>query len=227
MEIIRIETGFAIKLPFDLKDSFRATFPSAKWNPSSKQWEVGPRSGKRLRQWAVAAADVAQAIEERDQQELTAAELEQLRSELVELERKVRDTIASRVAIAQLASEIQAAGEKLNAVRAEVKAAEDAANAEKQRVDGLLAGVIDLPGIKRSTDKMASNMGCVSRSGKAWFAEAKEFVLVQRELLLRAGWRCRAIEKLAAASIDRALDSPRYIPASDWYDLWPAQREED
>lgn len=48
INISKIENGFAIKFPFDLKDNFRSNFKSAKWNAAEKQWEVGSRSGKKL-----------------------------------------------------------------------------------------------------------------------------------------------------------------------------------
>ena len=43
MNIIELANGYAIKIPYLLKDEFKACFKSAKWNKDEKQWEVGAR----------------------------------------------------------------------------------------------------------------------------------------------------------------------------------------
>ena len=69
IEIKKKGNGFAIKFPFALKDAFRASFKSAKWNPDEKQWEVGTDGEARLRQWAEAAREAAEDIAAGDEAE--------------------------------------------------------------------------------------------------------------------------------------------------------------
>lgn len=42
---------WGVKFAFELKDSFKETFPSARWNQDERQWEVGTRSKQRLDDW--------------------------------------------------------------------------------------------------------------------------------------------------------------------------------
>jgi hypothetical protein len=44
IEIIKLENGWAVKFPYDLKDDFRRLFKSAKWNSEQKRWELGKNS---------------------------------------------------------------------------------------------------------------------------------------------------------------------------------------
>lgn len=227
MKITTIPTGFAIEFPFALKDVFRSAFPSSKWNAGAKRWEVGSRSGKRLEQWVVEAQGAANAAEELDQKSFEEKELENLRTDLAKIEETTKrqisrhaDSVERAEAMAKVSAEIKAATEKLNAVRADVKAAEKAEVDEKQSIDDLLTGVIDIRGIKAHADIMARNMIPSNRQAKERFEEANCFIRKQREALVAAGWRCTAIEKLATANVNRPdRDHPRNVLDSDWYEL--------
>lgn len=234
MKIIAIPTGFAIQFPFALKDAFRTTFPNAKWNATAKQWEVGPRSGKRLEQWVEASTSAAQAVEELDQQLLHANELEQLRNELSKIERETREAIAqreqviaSRNTIANVAAEIEAAKDKLNEARRALIDAKASEAAEKGRINALLEGVIDMAAIRHDAGTMARNMIPSNRQAKEKFESARMSIREQRDLLVEAGWRCSAIEKLATANVNRPdRDHPKHVLDEDWYSLWPAVAEQ-
>lgn len=235
MKISKIDSGFAIEFPFALKENFKKTFPSSKWNPVKKMWEVGPRSGKRLETWVAEASAAANAIEELDKQEMTASELEDLRRELSAIERKTLDTIEqcdsaieNKASIARVADEIASANDRLDAARDKLKAAKSAVKTEKQRVDDLLGSIIDLAEIHRNADIMYRNMIPSNKRAKEKFEDARSVIYDQRELLLDAGWRCRAIEKLATANVNRPdRDHPRHVLESDWYDVFAAEREDD
>lgn len=53
IEIIEQADGrLAVKFPFGLKDNFKGTFPSARWDSDARLWSVGKRVRKRLDAWA-------------------------------------------------------------------------------------------------------------------------------------------------------------------------------
>lgn len=83
--VTKIESGFAVQFPFELKDNFKSTFRSAKWHPADKTWRVGPRSKKRLDQWVAAASGAAEAIAEAEESELTQSEISRLDQELASI----------------------------------------------------------------------------------------------------------------------------------------------
>jgi hypothetical protein len=82
MNIVKTEVGFAIHFPFALKDSFRKVFPSAKWNLALKRWEMGPRSEKRLRQWAAEVSPVVTELASLDEKELTEKEIAEINEQV-------------------------------------------------------------------------------------------------------------------------------------------------
>ena len=156
IKIEKTETGFSIRFPYELKDQFRDTFPSAKWNPHTKAWTVGPRSGRRLEQWveAVQKSGVVDDIETRDERDLAEKELGKLQEELT----RIRDAISDQHKRKESAEEIREAMESTKAVLqkhqrmlAEAKQEADAATAEmtaaRNDVEATLRQVIDLDAV--------------------------------------------------------------------------------
>lgn len=225
MKITQIDSGFSIEFPFELKDNFKVAFPSAKWNANQKRWEVGPRSGERLKQWAAAASGAATALEERDQVELKDDELATLTAQLADIEAGIRGTLnehakaeQNTAALAELAQRIEAASGQLAEAKAALVDAQAAEQAEKQRIDALLGNVVDLAEIHRQADVMARNMVPADRAKKGRFEEARQFIKSQRDALREAGWQCEAINLLASANVNRKdRDHPNLIKQADWY----------
>jgi hypothetical protein len=52
-----IDNRHYIEIPFDLKESFKKEFSTAKWDGNKKQWSVGSRSLDKLKKWANDHAD--------------------------------------------------------------------------------------------------------------------------------------------------------------------------
>lgn len=214
-------TGFAIKFPFALKEAFREAFPSAKWNSIAKQWEVGPRSGKRLEQWVAAVADVAAEIVAADERELTEREIDKL---LVNLQ-DVRTAIAAKVkriealgdakaryadALAQLAAN----KERLAAVKAQAVDAEQAAEREANAVYAQLGEVIDWRVIDTAMIEMARWHQKVGQTAHSKFDEAQALIIEQRKLLREAGFGTSGLDWLAGANFNRAdRDAVHLMPS--------------
>lgn len=217
MQIIKTTAGFAIKLPYALKDTFRAAFPSAKWNATEKQWEVGSRSGKRLEQFIAEAGSTAEALQVNEETLMSDSELQNIRLSLNSVKSQLKAIEEIRAEAKAAADLLAAAKAELASTTAEVAAANAALVEEKAQVEALLAGVVDMPAIRKAAAIMSANMVPADRNKKAAFEAAREEVKVQRDRLAAAGFRCSAIGQLAGANVNRPdRDHPKFIAAADW-----------
>jgi len=227
MQIIKITDGYAVKFPIALKDAFRTAFPSAKWNASAKQWEVGPRSGTRLQTWVDEATETAHRFEAQDERDFTAKELEKVRLAIKlqiercgELEALRAETAESRRLLAAGQTELAQASE----ARQE---AEAGLAAERKAVTDLLESVIDMNVVRNAFHVMSANMIPGDRNRKARFEAEREKVKAQRDCLAAAGFACSAINQLAGANVNRPdRDHPRNILEQDWYRIWELEESD-
>lgn len=226
MNIIKTETGLAIKFPFALKDEFRAAFPSAKWNAADKQWEVGPRSETRLRQWAALAAPVVEEIEASDEVELAGAALARVENALARARSGKASADESRAQLEKINAMLAAAEAQLDEAIDQAAAAEKALETEKSALTAKLAAVVDLDLIKKQARVMSNNMVPADRQKKDRFEEARAIVKGEREKLKAAGFACAAINKLSGANVNRPdRDHPKNVLDSDWFDVWEVEQE--
>lgn len=77
-------TGFSVTVPFPLKNAFKSVFKTAKWNRLNKEWEVGPRSLKKLQKFAseLQISDVSETLEISDQIFESEKDLEEIREKI-------------------------------------------------------------------------------------------------------------------------------------------------
>lgn len=230
-------SGFSVKFPFELKDQFRTAFPSAKWNATLKQWEVGPRSGKRLEQWVIAvqASGVVEEIEGRDEQDMQAKELAALQSELD----RVRTAISAERQRKASAEETQAKMEEsLELLKqeqkklAEEKAVADASVEQAQQATNAakatLESYVDLKAIYAARDKMSRVTGKVGRQAREQWDDAQSIIRREREKLLAAGLISYGINALAFANHNRPdRDNPMAVTMEKVLTLKKVEPEND
>ena len=163
IQIIKTATGFAVKFPFILKNAFRDTFKSAKWNSVAKQWEVGSRSGKRLEQWVatVKAENTVEKLEASDEKEMSENELAALKNKLqriaygIDSAKKLRDEAEENKAEAALIVEkITAMEAELAEIAQQRQAIEDALQADRAKIEKMVSAVVDIAEIRRVTQEM-------------------------------------------------------------------------
>lgn len=206
-----IETGAAVKFPYELKDAFRNAFPSAKWNPSQKRWEVGSRSIKRLDQWIseLNKTNVIAEIEARDESDLVEKEIEFLQREIENVRREINssraniEAIKSRKDKANELKEIletqkeelrQVAVEQCKAIEEEQKAADD--------VQSLIFHIVS----KDKVNEIRSNMrrNWIPKAGyKQKFEEYQAQARSIIEELEKFGIECKALTLAARANFNR------------------------
>lgn len=228
--ISKIENGFAIKFPFELKDNFRSNFKSAKWNASAKKWEVGSRSGKKLEEWAqTAQASLPTAEQEAEFEEraMLEKELEALNEAALrianELARKTRELKDVEILKAEIAESKALLDSKTEALATAEKAVEDAkleAEIEADKIYSALNEVISIEEAKRLGAAMSRVHKNVDRVSKEKFEDARIEVREMRDLLRLAGLRCYAIDFIASSNFNRSdRDNPDFLSEKDWLNV--------
>jgi hypothetical protein len=208
--IVKTEVGMAIAFPFELKDSFRKVFPSAKWNPTLKRWEMGPRSEKRLRQWADGVSAVIAGLDSLEDKELTEKEIlavkeqvQKIKSEILSARQAIDALGSSEDRLRSLKENLQTEKDGLQKVQQEVIAAKARVNAEAQAVKDLLNNIVDFPAIERAVSEMRKWERQVGRVAHEKFDEAQAVVWEQKLRLKDAGWRCEGLDYLGNANFNR------------------------
>ncbi len=219
--ILNISSGLAVKFPFALKDAFRVAFPSAKWNATHKQWELGSRSKARLEQWAEECKGVLSELQQVEELELKTEELKKIRSVIADVSRQIaetnhalKETESVTQALEQVAKQLAADREKLAAVKAELEAANLAKKDALDSVHAALRGVLDLNALEEACREMARWHRQVGSTAKQKFHAAQAELLEMQESLKKAGWRNAGIDFMCDANFNR--------PERDHFSLMPS-----
>jgi DNA repair exonuclease SbcCD ATPase subunit len=217
-------TGAAVKIPYELNQSFRLAFKTAKWDSYTKEWTVGPLSVKRLRTWAAEAEEAAKALAAKEESDLVDKELEAVRDELSKV---LRETGQVEVHIKWAAASLELlkeAREELAAAKERKQEADAKLATSRAEAMSLLSQAIDLAAVRKAAEVMAHNMNPADRRCKESFEEARRVISKANHALQEAGLICEAIQELASANVNRPdRDHPKYIPQSRWYNVRKVQ----
>lgn len=235
--------GFSVQFPYDLLGSFKENFKTAKWDGRNKLWNVGPRSGAKLEQWAnaaKAALPTEEQLAEHDEHLMLDEEIAKLKQSADAIKKQIEDELAKSLSIDKKMAEIEELKKKveeaktvLAAAKADIAALNEKAETAKQEAqavakDGyaMLNEIIDVAKAKSLANIMSANFnkqftGSFSnRYDKHKFNDAKDEIIAMREKLKEAGLACQAIDWIAEANINRPdRDDPAKIAEKYWFDL--------
>lgn len=225
IKIQKISTGFACYFTPELNGSFKAVFKSARFNPRSRCWEVGPRSGKRLEQWAALAEAAAQEIEEAESAELTAQELEKIEAEISTIRITHAKAQAAKLSYEQTIEALSNARSELAKAKEQL-ADEKAAMIEKgKQARALLSQVCDLPKIEDARQTLKQHHGKVGSDARDQFKSAQAIIKNQIDKLEAIGYRSKGLYILYWANFNRPDRDKSTITNAELYDI--TQIEED
>lgn len=235
--ISEVDGGFEAQFPFDLKDTFRGLFPSAKWVADKKAWKVGPRSGKRLVQWkeSVDASGFLQKMAELEEKDLTQADTQRLQKQLEDLAEALEAARGRKKSLETLKEAMLNALALVEAKKAELKAlAEDNDRLEKETqaqmasVDATLRAAVDLDKVLAAKAKMARVAGKVGRQAKDEFSDAQAVVARGLAQLKAHGFLSVGLCMLAGANFNRPdRDHPNFATMEKILELRPYTPDED
>ncbi|MDX5592566.1 hypothetical protein [Pseudovibrio sp. SPO723] len=216
IRIEKIETGFAAYFPYELKDNFRTTFKTAKWNGQLKRWEVGPRSGKRLEQWAAEAQEAAEAIEQEAEAELTEQDLAQIRNELAKIKGDIEAAQERKEKLAEVKQMLADARAELDEAKQALTEEKAAADEVQKDVATLLANVCDMKAVAEAHKAMIKNQGIKKAWATKLYREAQEVIEAQHDKLRDAGFVSEGLEELENFNVNRTdRDNARRVTEAD------------
>ena len=218
--ITKIDGGFSIKFPYELKDRFRSEFPSAKWNPAEKRWEVGPRSGKRLEQWAAVMQPLADDMAVADQVEYDQAELARLNEQIRRVRREIEIRRGNAEKAAAVAAALAQAKQEIAALQEELARARQDEEAARLRIEAQIAGVLDVPAIEAAHKEMRQQYNRVGAVARQKWEKARAVFLGAEETLERLGLVSSGISQLAHLNFNRPdRDDPHDVTSCDLRDF--------
>lgn len=207
---------FIVRFPFELKDSFKGVFKTAKWDGTAKAWLVTAEAEKRLEQWIDAVSPLISDLEEEAQAELNEKELKMLeynilnlRSELAKQKEDIRSLSASNALIIEAKDELSALQKQREVQRVAF---------EREIAESKLAldRVCDVDRIIACFQVMKSTHNAKTSAKRDKFKEAAAVIYQQHCKLLEAGFRCAAMVSLSEMNPNRPdRDVPQDISLID------------
>lgn len=220
IEIIEIEKGYAVKFPFDLKGNFKSVFKSAKWNPDLKRWELGPRSKKRLEQWAQLSAPAAEDIEAAESAELDAKELAELEAEIDTMRAAIYNARKEKATFEAARAKLDNARDELANAKRELEAEKAAREDQYLQAKALIENACDVNAIFDAHMTMKANAEKVGTGPRESFKRAKKQLADQQAKLHAIGFRSVGISALLDANFNRPdRDNPRAVSRADIFNL--------
>jgi hypothetical protein len=205
------EKGHAIAFPFELKDRFRAAFPRARWDPHKRVWTVGPRSRARLEAWAdeVRSSGILDDLATRDERDLSARELDELRVALSRLRFEIgkaeearREAEKSKAACAEVRAALDAGRRRLEEVRSVAAEAERERDEAEAALWARLHGIVDRVEIEHLRRQMLRTWQ-PKACDRARFKPLQERMREIRDAMHGVGVTSQAVRLAAEANFNR------------------------
>jgi chromosome segregation ATPase len=158
MQILNLSNGgYAIKFPFALKDSFRQAFPSAKWNPDLKQWEVGSRSKTRLEEWVklVSESGIEEQLNVKEELSLADSEITNLKEHIKSIQLSIKEYENMKSLLITSLKALDEKKEEIKTVSHQAKLDKDATKKLKDELISKLSEIVDLKKIYAASEQMA------------------------------------------------------------------------
>jgi len=221
--------------PKELKNDFRASFPSAKWDPVCRCWIVTKRVRKRALSWAENAIEAAKKCAELEELELQEEELRRLkglvedlanrvlerRREVEDLRHEILEIQNAKVKEQKLLEMLRAEEEKLESLRQQRDEEQHRLEEQRRKIDEFLSKIIDLPKLKGVVlATFAKYHRLAGSTAHEMFDRAQAEFREARDKLRENGYRLAALDYLCSANFNRPdRDSVKFMPKDAWYDL--------
>ena len=209
---ISVRDGRNISFPFELKDSFRNTFRSAKWNSQYREWRVAKGAEDRLADWVreIENSGVLQDMETAETARLSELEIQSLSAEIRQLKAKIASGQASVQSAdhkteqaRKLRAEISELGDRFcTQQKARTEALERKAS-EMAKIMEILGTVADVDKIESLLRGMRNDWGLLKAVNRRRFEEKQEQIEEIRADLESAGIRSEALDLAVGVNFNR------------------------
>ncbi len=221
---------YLVDLPYELNESFKETFKSAKWRRDVRRWQVGSRSKEKLEAWIAASSQAAARIEESKALDDQIANAEETLNSAREAARRIEAEIGTleekRARLAEIRGKIAEvrAHNAENRARLEADKAETAR--EQEEIEETIFSIIDRDEYQRALSQIRRNFGGAGRVEHDAFDAARQVMRGLFNRLKEKGICSRNLAYLADMNFNRPdRDSLRRCPP-----IWivePVERGKD
>lgn len=204
LQFEKIEDGYLVKVPFEIKDAFKEAFKTAKWANNYKMWKVGVRSKKRLErfneEFEAELIAIAEMHAQQEKAEFEAKEQAKIKAEL----EKVKATISKAMQATALSNEIAefASKEQVKEERVKLEAANKEYFEARAKVEGCVNETINVAEVEEalSTINRIHSSKLIIAAMRTDFCEAQEVLENSYKALLKIGIFSRLLRSASKAS---------------------------
>lgn len=228
MELLEILTNTelapgrsVLRVPFEIRQSFKDTFATWKWHEDAKLWSVDESEREKLAQWAQIVRAVASASADNTRRHLTAKQIERAEAEAAKALAQLDDMRSKQAELPELKAKLARSLELLQQHRDQLdtlEAAQAVERHERERhqadIDAALGAVIDLPALRKAVDMMTVLEASTNRRDREDWIAAQLHIVIARNTLAEAGLRLEALDFLA-----ESREPIRKMSPGAWYSL--------
>jgi len=199
--IKKVNDGYSVIIPFELKDEFKAAFPNAKWDKDSKRWVVSEKAYEALLKVTAELDVVAAQSKANKELDLDIQKLDDLiarinarKQELVDVNKQLELQKVSN-------DELLKAEQELLEVEKEVAKAKDDLETVKQQNTDIISKIIDINEVQSAFAKMKALHNVEGK--KKEFNNLKDIVEKARDALWEAGFESKGLDYICDANYFR------------------------
>lgn len=216
IKIESISTGFSVSFPKELIENFKQIFKNAKFNWDTYCWEVGPRSGTKLQQWAEAVQPVVADIEAAEAAELSEKELMQLQTEVANMRAAIAKERREKLSYSDTAAALTAARDELAKATVELSLEKSEKAAKAAEAKALVSRICDLNAVCEAHNIMTCNHNKVGSQHRNAFNDARAVIKEQHEKLNAIGFISEGMAQLQSCNFNRPdRDNPRNVGSAE------------
>lgn len=199
------DSQILVGIPYDLKDIFKKSFNSAKWNASHKKWSLEEKFENRLISWIkkLEKQNILEEIEALNERELSESEISELERDLEQVEKEIErkklqisDVVVINNKLQLLKSVLEESESELDSLTQELHIEECKKIDHMKSIEEIISSVTSAGEIERLRDDLKKYY---NRQEKTRFKEKGDFHDVQvtlssiRDNLSKIGIKCDAL----------------------------------
>jgi hypothetical protein len=215
---------YKVKVPYQLKEIFKKTFPSAKWHYDSLSWILGASCEARLKQFEAAieeelalAAAEAQKISE---DELCEAEVRKIELEVVKIREELHKRRESQNVLNNAKQLLQTKKTELALAQAELKAEQEKHLQVLADAEAEFKKACDYDAVIAARKTLCSLYKTVGSANRQKFVAAQEIINREHKRLKSSGFYSRGLSDLYNLNYNRPdRDNPNDIKITDIFKI--------
>ena len=223
----KYENKLQVKVPYELKDLFKKSFKTSKWNSYMKTWDINDNARNTnkldlfIQETEQLTNDIEVAAAAEKESEYSETELKELRSEIASLQKNIKNNKESIIDLRETNKEIKSAKEEIEALKIELAKVNAEEKEERQNVESFVDSLIDTSELENISSTISSyaSKSFLRATDKDDLKEIIQYVYKAEEILKNAGFKSRNLSRLSNTNFNR-LDRDNFnFNDEDFYDI--------